>query len=109
MKILEQLKSDHENVVTLLDILDDQVDRVRKAEKADYDLMRDIHHARQYFEEVEVIYLHLFCLMAVPLRKMPGFRGILSFLEGIDRLLFRTLPFFGRYAWMTVLIFRKPK
>lgn len=44
MNILEQLKSDHENVATLLDILDDQVERVGKAEKADYDLMRDIMH-----------------------------------------------------------------
>lgn len=44
MNILEQLKTDHENVATLLDILDDQVERVRKAENADYDLMRDIMH-----------------------------------------------------------------
>jgi len=44
MDILAQLKSDHENVATLLDILDDQVERVHKMEKADYDLMRDIMH-----------------------------------------------------------------
>lgn len=44
MNILAQLKSDHENVATLLDILDDQVERVREMEKADYDLMRDIMH-----------------------------------------------------------------
>lgn len=44
MNILEQLRTDHENVATLLDILEDQVERVRKAENADYDLMRDIMH-----------------------------------------------------------------
>ncbi|MDX1527875.1 MAG: hemerythrin domain-containing protein [Gammaproteobacteria bacterium] len=42
MKIVEQLRTDHENVATLLDILDDQVEMVRKAQSADYDLMRDI-------------------------------------------------------------------
>ncbi len=44
MNVLEQLKTDHENIATLLDILEDQVERVRKTEKADYDLMRDIMH-----------------------------------------------------------------
>ncbi len=44
MNILEQLKMDHENVATLLDILDDQIECVRKGENADYDLMRDIMH-----------------------------------------------------------------
>ncbi len=44
MNILEQLKMDHENVATLLDILDDQIECVRKEENADYDLMRDIMH-----------------------------------------------------------------
>lgn len=44
MKVLEQLKTDHENVATLLDILEDQVDCVRQMENADFDLMRDIMH-----------------------------------------------------------------
>jgi hemerythrin-like domain-containing protein len=44
MNVLEQLKTDHENIATLLDILDDQVDCVRKMESVDYDLMRDIMH-----------------------------------------------------------------
>jgi hemerythrin-like domain-containing protein len=44
MNVLAQLKSDHENVATLLDILDHQIDLVKKLEKADYDLMRDIMH-----------------------------------------------------------------
>jgi hemerythrin-like domain-containing protein len=44
MNILAQLKSDHENVATLLDILDDQIELVEKLENADYDLMRDIMH-----------------------------------------------------------------
>ena len=44
MNILAQLKSDHENTATLLDILSDQIERVRRTEKPDYDLMRDIMH-----------------------------------------------------------------
>lgn len=44
MDVLAQLRTDHENIATLLDILDDQVERVRIMENADYDLMRDIMH-----------------------------------------------------------------
>ncbi len=44
MNVLEQLRTDHENIATLLDILDDQVDCVRKMESVDFDLMRDIMH-----------------------------------------------------------------
>jgi hemerythrin-like domain-containing protein len=44
MNVLEQLLKDHENIATLLDILEDQLDRIREMEKADYDLVRDIMH-----------------------------------------------------------------
>lgn len=44
MDILKQLKTDHENVATLLDILDDLVERVCRMESADFDLIRDIMH-----------------------------------------------------------------
>ncbi len=44
MNILEQLTKDHENIATLLDILEDQLERIREMEKADYDLVRDIMH-----------------------------------------------------------------
>lgn len=44
MNVLEQLKTDHENVATLLDILEDQVSHIRSGENADLGLMRDIMH-----------------------------------------------------------------
>ncbi len=44
MNVLEQLKTDHENVATLLDILEDQVSHICSGENADLGLMRDIMH-----------------------------------------------------------------
>jgi hemerythrin-like domain-containing protein len=44
MNVLEQLTKDHENIATLLDILEDQLERVQEMENADYDLVRDIMH-----------------------------------------------------------------
>lgn len=44
MDILKQLRIDHDNVTTLLDILDEQLHRVQDLKSADFDLMRDIMH-----------------------------------------------------------------
>lgn len=44
MTIIEQLKLDHENVAHLLDILDDQLDRIHQLKSADFELIQDIMH-----------------------------------------------------------------
>lgn len=44
MNVLEQLKTDHENLATLLDILEDQISRIHAKENADLGLIRDIMH-----------------------------------------------------------------
>lgn len=72
-------------------------------------LMQDLRLARHYFGKVKLTYLHLFCLLAVPLRRLPGFRKLLGFLENLDRLLFRAFPFLGRYAWMVVIVLSAPR
>jgi len=72
-------------------------------------LMRDLVEARTHFGRMEVIYLHLFCLLAVPLRRTPLFGPVLRFLEGLDRWLFKTVPYFGRHAWMMIVILRQPQ
>lgn len=42
MKILDQLKLDHENVAQLMDILEGQLNRIGELKSADFDLVRDI-------------------------------------------------------------------
>ncbi|HEY5701005.1 MAG TPA: hemerythrin domain-containing protein, partial [Gammaproteobacteria bacterium] len=44
MNVLDQLKLDHENVTHLLDILDNQLERIHELKRADIDLIRDIMH-----------------------------------------------------------------
>lgn len=72
-------------------------------------LMRDLENARTHFRQMDVIYLHLFCLLAVPFRRFAAFPRILNRLERLDRWLFTAMPFLGRYAWMIILILREPR
>jgi SAM-dependent methyltransferase len=72
-------------------------------------LMSDLRLARQHFASVKVTYLHLFCLAAVPLRRLPGFSRLLHLLEALDRWLFKIMPFLGRYAWMAMVVLRAPR
>lgn len=51
MKILDQLKLDHENVAHLMDILDNQLDRIRELKSADFDLIRDIMHYMVHYPD----------------------------------------------------------
>jgi SAM-dependent methyltransferase len=72
-------------------------------------MIEDVRLARRYFGKVKLTYLHLFCLLAVPFRKLPGFRRLLTVLETCDRMLFRAAPFLGRYAWMVVMVLSTPR
>lgn len=72
-------------------------------------LMEDLRLARQYFGKVKLTYLHLFSLLAVPFRKLPGFRRLLAWLEAADRFAFRTFPLLGRHAWMVIIVLGAPK
>lgn len=65
-------------------------------------LMDDLMVLSQSFQSVELRFFHLTSLIAVPLRKLPGFSAVVRFLDGIDQLLFR-IPFFRRQAWMVVV------
>jgi len=51
VNILEQLKLDHENVAQLIDILDEQLDRIGELKSADFDLIRDIMHYMTHYPD----------------------------------------------------------
>ena len=70
--------------------------------------MADLRLAGQYFGKVEKRYFHLNSLLAVPFRRVPGFRGILSTLDAADRALFTLVPPLRPLAWQVVLVLSEP-
>jgi ubiquinone/menaquinone biosynthesis C-methylase UbiE len=70
-------------------------------------LLEDFELARNYFEEVVPHYFHLTSIGAsfIP---VPSLQSTLAKpLNGLDSVLFRTVPFLKKYAWITVLELRK--
>ena len=71
--------------------------------------MRDLEMASRYFEKVEVRYFHCFVLLAAPFARYLIFDRLLKSLESIDRLLFKSLPFFRRFAWSVSIVLSGPR
>lgn len=67
----------------------------------------DVEKAEKYFRRVHVRFFHLATLLAVPFRNMPGFLGLLGFLEAIDSLLLR-IPLVQKMAWMIIFTLEDP-
>jgi len=65
-------------------------------------LMDDLAVLSQSFQEVELRFFHLISLLAVPLRKLPGFSSAVRFFDWLDQLLFK-LPILRRQAWVVVI------
>ncbi|MFQ6004494.1 MAG: hemerythrin domain-containing protein [Woeseia sp.] len=68
-RLMSNLRSDHRNMVLLLDLLDVEIDRYATSEEPDYDLLRDImlymteypdavHHPKE-----DIVYRHLKSLL----------------------------------------------
>jgi SAM-dependent methyltransferase len=72
-------------------------------------VLNDLALAHRYFHDVEVEYFHLFSLLAVPFRRLPGFAGLVTALDTLERGVFRLLPFAQRWAWQVVLILDRPR
>ncbi len=72
-------------------------------------LLPDLEMCRRYFAGIETRHFHLFSLLAVPFRKLPGFDGLLTLLENLDQVVFKLCPPLRRCSWMVVLILSQPK
>ena len=72
-------------------------------------LEADLARAEQWFESSEYRSFHLATLAALPFRRFPGFRGMVRFLDGVDRLLFRLVPPLRKHAWVVVLTLTGPR
>jgi SAM-dependent methyltransferase len=68
----------------------------------------DLKRFETYFGDVEAHFFHMSSLLAIPLRRMPGFRYAVKALEAVDRTLFRWVPPVRKYAWMVVLVLQQP-
>lgn len=72
-------------------------------------LVADLRTARKYFDRVDTTFFHLSSLAAVPFGRFSWFQRLVGVLDGIDRTIFRTLPFLRKHAWATVLVMAEPK
>ena len=70
-------------------------------------LARDLRTLAGYFQEARIRYYALCTLMAVPFRRVPGFRGLLAVLQWLDGILLR-LPLVQRQAWLVVVQLERP-
>jgi len=69
---------------------------------------KDIEHAKNYFNRVEILgFFHLATIAVVPFRNLPGFNTILGFLELMDSILLK-LPILKWQAWQIVFVLSKP-
>jgi len=68
----------------------------------------ELCRAREFFVDVEVRFFHLAALMAVPFRRQPFFRPLLTCLEVVDGVLLR-VPYVQRWAWIAVAILGDPR
>ena len=70
--------------------------------------MRDLAMARRHFGEVQLRYFTLLSMGALPAAKAPRlFEAMKNGLDRADSLLFRALPFTGRWAWTVAMVMRK--
>ncbi len=69
---------------------------------------KQIEMAEEWFAGVKPNFFHLATLAAVPFRKMPIFRPVLSCLETMDTVLLR-LPGIQWHAWQVVLELSTPR
>jgi ubiquinone/menaquinone biosynthesis C-methylase UbiE len=67
-----------------------------------------VQMAEKWFGHVEPNFFHLATLAAVPLRRLPIFKPILSCLEALDSILLQ-LPILQWQAWQVVLTLSKPR
>lgn len=68
----------------------------------------DIMSGKKYFENVEVKFFHMAALAAVPFRKGPFFKPLVSIFEQVDKVLTR-IPYLQRWGWVAVIEYSNPK
>jgi SAM-dependent methyltransferase len=71
-------------------------------------LMEDLQRIDAYFNTVELCFFNLQALLALPFRRLRGFKTIFHTLDAADQMLFRMAPFTKRYAWQVIMSLSSP-
>jgi len=69
----------------------------------------ELRLASSFFRTSEYRFYHFLSLAAVPFRSTRVFARLLSGLDAVDRMLFRTLPPAQRLAWYVVMVLDGPR
>jgi len=69
---------------------------------------RDLRFLKGFFHEARYTYYHLFTLLAVPFASTRAFPPLFRAFDGLDRMVFRCLPFLRLLAWQVVIELRDP-
>ena len=67
----------------------------------------EINSGKSFFKCIDLRMFHMAVLAAVPFRKAPFFRPMLSALEAIDNLIL-SIPYVRRLAWIAVVEYSRP-
>lgn len=71
-------------------------------------LSKDLILAKNYFDNVDIKYFHIFSFVAVPFRNTPLFKPLLWLMDSLDAALFSILPITRKYAWSVVMQLSAP-
>ena len=70
--------------------------------------IKDFYNIKEYFEESEIYFFHLFSFVAFPLLKFKWGIVLLKFLEKTEIVFLRAFPFLKRYSFKVVFVFKNP-
>jgi SAM-dependent methyltransferase len=69
---------------------------------------RDFDLAHRYFGDVQLEFFTLSTLAAVPLRNRRAYPRAIEMLDRFDQMLFRSIPFLRRHAWIVLMRLSEP-
>lgn len=70
--------------------------------------MRDLVKVKKYFEITELRFFHIISWIVFPFLNLPGGKLFLRILEKLDHILLVIFPFFKKYYFKIVFVFKKP-
>jgi len=71
--------------------------------------MNDLRFIKQFFDQTDHRFFHLFSLVTVPFRNFKFFPALLKAFDNFDAFLFKIFPFLKPMAWQVILILEKPR
>lgn len=70
---------------------------------------KDLELMKQFFNQVNCNFFHLFSLLAIPFRNTKIFATLVKALDNFDKKLFKLFPILRKMAWQVVIVLEKPK